>query len=452
MWIATVWNIDWPSRKGLSPDQMRSELRALIQSARQARMNAIVLQVRSYSDAIYPSPLDPWSEFVTGTMGQAPGGGFDPLQFAIDECHRNGLQLHVWVNPFRAGVVNTVASDKHISRRYPNSVRRIGTRLWADPGDPTARKFALDVVRDIVTRYDIDAIHYDDKGFYPYPAELRDWGGISEFPDEDTFRRFGRRQSRTDWRRQNITSFLEESNQLIKSIRPQVMLGVSPFGIHKAGEPPGIIGTSAHDVLFTDCKQWLRRGLVDYMAPQLYWPIDSKGQPYEPLLRWWSQQNNGRRHMWPGLHTDKYSAEEIVNQILIARRTPGVTGHIHYSGRAILRNKGGVREALRQGPYAYDALVPLSPWLPSSTPPEPRGQIERVGGELRLRLEPGEGATRPFVYTVYARTGGQWSFATVPGTSGILPLPSGSASPTSLFIAATDRLGNESRKVQVPLR
>jgi uncharacterized lipoprotein YddW (UPF0748 family) len=453
MWIATVWNVDWPTRKGLSADQMRSEMQTLIQAAKSAGMNAIVLQVRSYSDAIYPSSIDPWSEFLTGTMGQAPGGNFDPLQYAVEECHRQGLLIHCWVNPFRAGVAKTVASNKHISRRHPEVVRSIGGRLWADPGEPVARKVALDVVRDIVTRYNVDGIQYDDKGFYPYPAELKDWGGLSDFPDDASYQRYGRRyRNKGDWRRANITSFLEESNQVIKSVRSSVMLGVSPFGIHKAGEPAGIVGTSAHDVLYTDCKTWMRQGLVDYMAPQLYWPIESKGQPYEPLLRWWAAQNTGRRHLWPGIRTEKFDATEIINQINIARNTRGVTGHIHYTGFAIRRNiNGKMRDSLAQGPFSYPALIPTSPWLGSRVPGEPVGTLSRDGDGFLLRLSPVEQQPRPFLYTVYAQTASGWSFAVVPGASGSMRIPS-NQTPRTILVAAVDRLGNESRKVQVPLQ
>ncbi len=453
MWIATVWNVDWPSKKGLPVGQLKSELKALILSAKQARLNAIVLQVRSYSDAIYPSELDPWSEFISGTMGRGPGENFDPLKFALEECHKNGILLHVWVNPFRAGVSTSVASDRHISRRHPNAVRTIGTRLWADPGHPDARRYALRVIEDIVKRYNVDAVHFDDKGFYPYPAELKDWGNLSEFPDTETFERFGGSfRSRNDWRRNNITSFLSESDQLIKSIRPSVMLGVSPFGIHKAGEPAGIKGTSAHDVLFTDCKAWMQRGMVDYMAPQLYWEIGSKGQPYEPLLRWWSSQNTGGRHLWPGIYTDKFNAEEILNQVRIARGTQGVTGHIHYTGRAILTNKGGIRDALVRGPFSYEALVPPSPWFDHQALAPPVGLVQVAGANKVLQVSPVEGQTRPFLYTVYVRTGGQWSFATVPATQSSLVLGPANVNLDSIAIASVDRLGNESQKVEVPVR
>lgn len=455
MWIATVWNIDWPSRPGISVEQMQNEMQELIRSARQAGMNAVVIQVRSYSDAIYPSRLDPWSEFVTGQMGRAPAGGFDPLQFAVDECRRNGLLLHCWVNPFRAGVSTTVRSDFHISRRYPEVVRRIGTRLWADPGEPVARRHALDVVRDLVTRYDIDGIHYDDKGFYPYPAELRDWGQMSEFPDEESFRRHGRGfRNRGDWRRNNITTFIQESERAIRGIKPHVMFGVSPFGIHRAGEPPGIVGTSAHDVLFTDCKTWMQRGLVDYMAPQLYWEISSRGQPFEPLARWWSQENRGGKHMWPGIWTDKYSPQEIVNKIAIMRQIPGIDGHIHYTGRAIRNNKGGVRTALRNGPYASAALPPLSPWLGRTAPPPPQAVAEpQQGGAMRLRVQRDPRQPPPHLYAIYVQSGQSWTFATMPGINTTMTIPAtGGRAPRQIFLAAVDRLGNESARVPVSLR
>jgi uncharacterized lipoprotein YddW (UPF0748 family) len=238
VWVATVGNMDWPSRKGLPTAQQQAELTALLDRMAQLRMNAMVLQVRPAADALYNSAIEPWSDFLTGTMGRAPDPYYDPLSFAIAEAHKRGIELHVWINPYRAKDPSTKAvSVNHVSRTDPELVRDYGPFLWLDPGDPRVRALTTRVVLDLVRRYDIDAVHMDDY-FYPYPEVRR--GREMEFPDEVTWRRYRREGgtlSRDDWRRENVNLLVKGLYQSIHQVKPWVRFGISPFGIWRPGHP-----------------------------------------------------------------------------------------------------------------------------------------------------------------------------------------------------------------------
>src|SRR5438128_2395687 len=298
MWVATVTNIDWPSKPGLSCEEQQKEMIAILDRARELKFNAIILQVRTSCDAFYPSDLEPWSEYLTGQQGKPPEPFYDPLAMWIEQAHARGLELHAWFNPFRARHPAAKSdSPQHISKTHPELVKQYGKYQWLDPGEPAAREHTLKVFRDVVHRYDIDGVHIDDY-FYPYPEK-----GV-DFPDEASWQRYqksGGKLSRADWRRQNINDLIEKTYAMIKQEKPHVKFGISPFGIWKPGFPAAVAGFNQYDSLYADAKLWLNKGWCDYFTPQLYWRISATSQPYKGLLDWWISENSKGRNIYPGL-------------------------------------------------------------------------------------------------------------------------------------------------------
>ena len=367
-WVATVGNIDFPSRQGLGVKQLQGELRAIVNRAVEMHCNAIVFQVRPACDALYESKLEPWSEYLTGSQGKNPG--LDPLAYLITECRKAGIDVHAWFNPFRArpAISKGKTHPQHISRTNPELVRTYGTMQWLDPGDPRVRQHSLDVIADVVARYDIDGVHIDDY-FYPYRESDKASGKDLPFPDDATYaayRQGGGQLQRDDWRRSNVDVFVEAMYRRVHSIKSTCLVGISPFGIWRPGFPAQIKGFDAYDQIYADSRKWLQEGWVDYFTPQLYWPIDRKPQSFPVLLNWWLGQNLHARHIWPGLYTGKYDASEIEFQIKTARGMDGASGHIHFSTKSLL--KGDVRRGrghaahLRSRVYTAPAIVPASPW------------------------------------------------------------------------------------------
>ena len=360
-WVATVYNLDWPSKPGLPSGQQQAELRALLDRAAELKLNAILLQVRPACDALYASKLEPWSHFLTGKMGAPPEPYYDPLAFAVKEAHARGLQLHAWFNPFRA-LANVVhpTSANHVSKMHAEWVRRYGAQLWLDPGEPEARAYAIEVMLDVVRRYDVDGVHIDDY-FYPYPIK----GGV-DFPDETTWRRYAGGANRGDWRRENVNRFVEALYRGIKREKPSVKFGISPFGIWRPGVPATTEAQlDAYGQLYADARKWLQEGWCDYLSPQLYWSIAPAKQSFPVLLDWWRSQSTSVRPVWPGIAVDRIGptrpATEIERQIELARQnTPSGTspGHIHWSMKSLLRNRGGISDLLGRGVYREKAAVP----------------------------------------------------------------------------------------------
>ncbi|MBW3623684.1 MAG: family 10 glycosylhydrolase, partial [Armatimonadetes bacterium] len=348
VWVASVANIDWPSKRGLTPAQQKEELIRLMDRARDLRLNALVFQVRPAADALYASLLEPWSEYLTGQMGKAPEPFYDPLAFAVEEAHRRGLELHAWFNPYRArhaSATSPISAD-HISRTRPHLVKSYGKSLWLDPGEPAVQEHSLRVILDVVRRYDIDGAHIDD---YFYPYKERDANGqIIEFPDEPSwqaYRQSGGELSRESWRRENVNGFVRRLYEGIKAEKPWVKFGVSPFGIWRPGFPEQIRGFDAYEQLYADSRLWLEKGWLDYFTPQLYWKIETTGQSYPVLLNWWAEQNPQGRHLWPGNYTGRvggaapndWPPEEIVYQVKATRGHAGATWNVQFSAKPLLR-------------------------------------------------------------------------------------------------------------------
>lgn len=446
-WVATVANINWPSRNNLSSDQQKDEAIALLDMLQENNFNAVVFQVRPAADAFYPSPYEPWSFFLTGETGKAPSPYYDPLEFWVAEAHKRGMQLHVWLNPYRAHYTTGKINSESMVRRSPDNIVRLSNGTWwFDPANQKTQDHVSLVVKDLVSRYDLDGVHFDDY-FYPY----REYNGGADFPDYKSWSAYlsaGGTLSRADWRRDNVNRFIERIYTEIKAAKPAVQFGISPFGIWKPGYPQGIIGSSQYDELYADAKLWLNKGWVDYFAPQLYWPIDSN-QSFTSLLQWWKDENTHGRHLWPGLNTvgirnvDKPT--EIVSQIAEIRRiVPQSSGAIHYSVAGLTDN-AFMLNALRQGPYREKALVPKSPWLVNSQPTKPR-LFEAANESISsITLVPQEN-DKVFRWILYLKYGDNWTTEVLDGADTFKKVLVNKNGRRLNAVAArtVDRLGNES--------
>ncbi len=450
-WVATVANIDWPSKPGLPVKEQKAELVAILDRAAKLNLNAIVLQVRPACDAMYESKIEPWSYYLTGVSGRAPFPFYDPLAFAVEEAHKRGLELHAWFNPYRAGHPSArgAMSPNHISRKRPDLAHAYGDKIWLDPGDKEVQNYSLSVVMDVVKRYDIDGVHFDDY-FYPY-RETNAAGHEIEFPDGASWKHYaagGGKLARDDWRRDNVNSFVHRVYEAIKAEKPWVKFGIAPFGIWQPGSPPQITGFNAYSVLYCDSRKWLAEGWLDYCAPQLYWSIASAGQSFLVLLKWWEEQNPMHRHIWPGLNAGKVSeapadgrrrrdkawdASEIVNQVRLTREQGAGTGCIQWSMACLMEDRGGIATALRREVYNAPALVPASPWLENQPPARPKARLE--GG--KLKLEPG-GLDKIALWVVQTQIGPGWSTSILRGDSRSLRVD---GAPELVAVTAIDRCG-----------
>lgn len=364
-WIATVANINWPSKRGMTTEQQKQEAIDILDKLKENNFNAVIFQARPSADALYDSRYEPWSIFLTGETGKAPSPYYDPLEFWIEEAHKRGLELHVWLNPYRAhhsngGRVNSAS----IVNKMPNEIVKLANGMyWFDPAKKTTQDHAANVVRDIVKRYDIDGIHFDDY-FYPYAS----YNNGKDFPDQDSWNEYlrnGGKLSRADWRRENVNLFIERIYEEIKQEKSWVKFGISPFGIWRSGYPNGVVGLSQYDELYADAKLWLNKGWIDYFTPQLYWPVDAPRQKFADLLEWWESENTHKRHLWPGLNTVEVKAadkaSEILRQIEITRRiVPNSAGVAHWSFAGLNSN---MLNQLKSGPYKEKALIPKTHWL-----------------------------------------------------------------------------------------
>ena len=335
-------------------------------------MNAVILQVRPHCDALYASTLEPWSYYLTGVQGKAPDPLYDPLEFWIEESHKRGLELHAWFNPYRAHLTRgNEITDSSVVRKRPDLAKKINDGMyWLDPSKNETQDLSYNVVMDVVKRYDVDGIHFDDY-FYPY--------NDGQFPDDDSWEEYikgGGTLSREDWRRSHVNTFVERVYKGIKNEKKYVKFGLSPFGIWRPKNPPSIAGYDQYNMLYADARLWLNNGWVDYFTPQLYWPINQIPQSFPVLLGWWAKENTKKRNLWPGMiisrARDEKSADEIFNQIMITRGIiPDAPGHVHFSMKSFLRDSSALNSALKNGPYQKQSLVPTSTWLDDKAPTAP---------------------------------------------------------------------------------
>jgi uncharacterized lipoprotein YddW (UPF0748 family) len=463
LWIATVANIDWPSRIGLSTWQQQSEMIAILNRAVELHANAVVFQVRPEADALYQSDYEPWSPYLSGTMGRAPEPFYDPLAFVVREAHARGLEVHAWFNPYRALQPSSPGdpAPSHVTRADPGIVRRYGAQLWMDPGDPAVVARTVRAVVDVTRRYDIDGIHIDDY-FYPYKETDRSGRDI-QFPDASTYKRYtseGGTLSLRDWRRHNVDSFVERIGKEIHAVKPYVLFGVSPFGIWRPGYPASVRGLDSYEEIFADSRKWLQEGWVDYLAPQLYWPIGRPQQDYQQLLGWWVSQNSHNRHIWPGLNAGLAKdtaphgrgAAEVMDQIRLTRAQPGASGEIFFSMKNFMQDPDSLDERLAGTSYAAPALIPASPWLDATVPGTPRAQaqLDMPSGEMMVDFDPARGETSPWQWVLQTRTAGGWVTQILPGGQNTHLLAGrGEKSPSEVWIYAVGRTGNISAPVRV---
>jgi uncharacterized lipoprotein YddW (UPF0748 family) len=352
-WIATVHNINFPTKMGLDVPTQKAQIIRLLDAAKNVGLNAVFFQVRPESDALYISRLEPWSRFLSGTQGLDPG--FDPLAFCIAEARKRGIVVHAWLNPYRAAAnVSFPRTSNHISRRYPQYAYKVGSVLWMDPGARPVQDHIVAVVQDLISRYDLAGIHFDDY-FYPYPTP---GGGLPVFPDDKTYasyRSTGGSLGKADWRRENVNMLMRRVHRVVHQSRPGALFGVSPFGIFQPGIPAGTkAGVSQYDQLFCDSVRWMREGSVDYLAPQLYWK-EGGPQSFSLLLKWWRSPETNPRGVLviPGIAVDRISSHgwpssEIGTQLRIERTTQprGQGGFILWNIKAIRDNVEGVNSML----------------------------------------------------------------------------------------------------------
>jgi len=373
VWIASVANIDWPLPRQYNPEDQRKEFIRQLDMHQRNGMNAVIVQIRPSSDAFYPSPYEPWSQWLTGVQGKAPVPYWDPLQFMIEESHKRGFEFHAWLNPYRANSAIGKASiaPNHITRLHPEWFLEYDGKLYFDPGNKHGQHWVTDVVRDIVSRYDIDAIHMDDY-FYPYRVPGK------EFPDSKSYALYGNGLSKADWRRSNTDSIIVGLNRVIKETKPWVKFGISPFGVwrNKSQDPMGSPtqgGLTNYDDLYADILLWTRNGWIDYVIPQLYWEMGHPKVAFETLIDWWSQHTYGR-HMYIGhgiyRALEKNSKawqdpNQLPRQLQVLRETPNVHGSAYFSSRSFNSNPNGWNDSLQNNYYRTPAQVPPMEWLPA---------------------------------------------------------------------------------------
>jgi len=375
VWIATVKNIDWPLAPGLTTQTQKDEFREILNFHQQNGFNAVIVQIRPSADAFYYSKKESWSRYLTGESGLAPDPYYDPLAFMIDEAHDRGLEFHAWFNPYRA-VVDTLflpEDSTHILYQHPNWFLTYGDRIYFDPGIPEVMDYVVSIVKDVTERYDVDAIHLDDY-FYPYRIS-----GV-EFPDSTSFDLYGQgytEETKNDWRRENVNKVIQMLSDTIKSVKPWVKFGISPFSVwrNKSADPRGSnsqAGQTNYDDLYADVVKWMEEGWIDYVLPQLYFPMDHAKVSYRKMLPWW-ENIDFKGHLYIGHGTYRigpvgrdsawFNPSEIPNQIRMNRRSDKVKGSAHYSSHWFFNNTLGITDTLRNSLYKDKALIPVMPWL-----------------------------------------------------------------------------------------
>ncbi|RSN51778.1 hypothetical protein DMH12_21270 [Streptomyces sp. WAC 04229] len=368
MWLATVAGRDWPTRAGLGAAEQRAELVEHLDNAVRHRLNTVFLQVRPTADALWPSPYEPWSQYLSGSQGRDPG--WDPLGTAVEEAHARGLELHAWFNPYRVSLHDDPSHlvPAHPARRHPDWVVPYGGKLYYNPGLPEVRAFVQDAMLDAVEKYAVDGVHFDDY-FYPYPVT-----GES-FDDGVAFSTFGSGfGSRADWRRDNIDRLVRETAARVRKARPSARFGVSPFGVWRnaATDERGSdtrAGVQTYDDLYADTRKWVREGWLDYVVPQLYWSIGQNGADYAKLLPWWAEVAEGSRtqlYVGEALYKTGAPAQpaawqdpaEMSRHLTLAARHPQVRGHVFFSAKDVAEDRGGAMARLAADHYTLPAAAP----------------------------------------------------------------------------------------------
>lgn len=361
VWVASVGNIDWPSKKGLSVEQQKREYLDILDNVERWNMNAVVVQVKPTGDSFYPSKYSPWSEYLTGKQGVNPG--YDPLKFMVEEAHKRGIEFHAWFNPYRLAVSTNrskLASDSIVFSN-PSWIVEYAGKLYLNPGVPEVDDYVVDSIMEVVKNYDIDAVHMDDY-FYPYKEKNQ------EYPDNETYKKYGGKfYSKEDWRRNNVNQLIEKLSKNMKKTKPNVKLGISPFGVWRNKSTDPIKGSDTragvqnYDDLYADILLWVDKGWIDYVVPQIYWHQGFNLADYDTLVNWWSSAVIGSKtDLYIGQAAYKVkdwkNSSELINQIDYNRGFSEVKGSIFFSYKSLLDNPKNVTNMLKDGPYSKEYL------------------------------------------------------------------------------------------------
>ncbi|MEQ8277470.1 MAG: family 10 glycosylhydrolase [Deltaproteobacteria bacterium] len=437
VWVATVANINFPSRTGLDAEALRAELEAIVDTVEATHLNAIFFQVRPESDALYASALEPWSRFLTGTQGQDPG--LDPLAELLALAHARGIEVHAWLNPYRAkSSRSSTAVAPHIAVEAPSYAYTYGNLLWMDPGAEVVQQRLLAVVEDLVARYPLDGLHFDDY-FYPYPDG-------TAFPDDVTYGAYvngGGAFDVGDWRRDNVNQMVEAVGDVVSRTDPACRFGISPFGIYRPGIPEGIVGLDQYGQIYADPVKWMAEGWVDYLAPQLYWPSTQTRQAYGPLIAWWSSLTHGGRAIFAGNYLSKvgteaaWSVSELETQIALSRMHRGEAslGNIHFHIGPLMENTEDLATVFAETLYPTPVLTPPLANAPGGALAAPMARADGANVELtHTEVE------ELRAYVIYLFDGGAPRVSRIVAPDANVTLPSG-----NYAVSAVDRFGRESR-------
>jgi uncharacterized lipoprotein YddW (UPF0748 family) len=402
-WVATVSNIDWPSAGNYDSELQKQEFIRLLEMHKRNGLNALIVQVRPSTDAFYPSPYEPWSEWLTGRQGKPPMPYYDPLQFMIEETHKRGMEFHAWCNPYRAEftIGRSSIAPTHVTRLHPEWFLAYGGKRYFDPGNKEAQKHVTNVIRDLVSRYDIDAVHFDDY-FYPYRIAGQ------EFPDAISFAKYGNGLSKDDWRRSNVDSIILALANVIKTENRYCKFGISPFGVWRNSDkdPEGSetkAGQTNYDDLYADILLWLKNGWIDYVMPQLYWEFGHRLVAYETLVDWWAKHSYGK-HLYIGhgvyrafeANSPRWKDHnELPRQIAKLREYAEIQGSAFFSSKTFVRNPNGWNDSLQNNYYRRWAIVPPMPWIDTTKPETP--QIKQQADNGMLISSAGKAAARYFI-------------------------------------------------------
>jgi uncharacterized lipoprotein YddW (UPF0748 family) len=458
-WIATVNNIDWPSKPGLSAEEQKAELISYLDLFKKMNLNAVVMQVRPCADAFYVSQYEPWSEFLTGKQGTDPG--YDPLQFAIAECHKRCMELHAWLNPYRASRDNdyTKLAPNHPFKQHPEWFVPYKEKTYFDPAIPESRGFVCKVVKDIVTRYDVDAIHFDDY-FYPY----------SDFNDSWSFVKYNRGYAaakKDDWRRENVDILIKMLRDTIKSVKPYVKFGISPYAVWRnkrddqRGSDTQSFSYTNYDHLYADIRLWLEKGWIDYVLPQLYFSIGYSRLDFRTVADWWAG-NSYNHGLYAGIGTyrlDKaakdsawHSTDEIVRQSEYIRKLPVYGGFCYFNARNFKDNVMNINEVIEKKVNPYPALVPPLPGLPANQPLKPaKLKYDKNQRMLSWSVKDAAGAMSPRYFVIYRFPKGEKpDFGNAAAIVSVVNDPryqinSAINETCDIYVTALDRLFNESK-------
>lgn len=406
VWVATTKRIDYPSVATTDANTLKNNYLSLLGKYKDAGYNAVVFQVRPAADAFYKSEFEPWSEWLTGKQGRAPVPYFDPLEFMVEKTHAQGMEFHAWFNPFRAVATIQYADvcASHISKTKPEWFFTYGGSKYFDPGIPEVRAYLIKIIADVVTRYDIDGVHFDDY-FYPYPVQGAD-KKFEEINDEATFRKYNSGfANKADWRRNNINTFMRDCYKAIKDIKPWIKFGVGPAGVwrNKREDPDGseTNSLSGYDYLYADVLTWLKNGWVDYVAPQIYWNINHVWNKFESVVQWWDRHAYGRNvYIGLGAYNQETNAagwgdaNEIPNQIAITRKYPNVQGVIVYRSTTIAKNPMNMVGLVKSKCFNNVVMMPLMPWI-ENHPLAPDAGLIRASNQYLVYWQKDNGKQLP---------------------------------------------------------